>query len=155
MVNVGNPTPPWSRPLIRVLFVEDNEINRRVVGAMLHAGGMAMSEAADGAAGLRMVDENDFDVILMDLRMPGMDGVTAIRHIRARGDGKAGVPIIVVTADGGEAVEAECRSAGADGLILKPVSMTALFNAIGGLIAGPGETAEPGGVGVTASDTNR
>lgn len=119
-----------------MLFVEDNEVNRRLVGAMLHAGGMAMSEAADGAAGLRMVDQNDYDVILMDLRMPGMDGITAIRHIRARSDEKAGVPILVVTADGGEAVEAECLAAGADGLILKPLSMAALFGAVEALTAG-------------------
>lgn len=120
---------------MRVLFVEDNEINRRVVKEMLRAGEIDMAEAEDGEAGLRMVEADDYDLILMDLRMPGMDGMTAIRRIRARTDAKAGVPIIVVTADAGSTIEADCKAAGADDLILKPVSMTALFNAIGALIA--------------------
>jgi len=120
---------------MRVLFVEDNEVNRRVVGEMLRAGEIEMAEAEDGAAGLRMVEENEYDLILMDLRMPGMDGMTAIRHIRAREDAKASVPIIVITADAGSSIEADVKAAGADDLVLKPVSMTTLFNAIGTLIA--------------------
>src|SRR2546423_1058230 len=74
------PTP------MRVLFVEDSEINRRVFREMLGAGGIDMAEAEDGAMGLEMIDAQSFDLVLMDLRMPGMDGLTAIRHIRARGD---------------------------------------------------------------------
>lgn len=120
---------------MRVLFVEDNEVNRRVVGEMLRAGEIEMAEAEDGEAGLRMVQDNEYDLVLMDLRMPGMDGLTAIRHIRARDDAKADVPIIVITADAGSSIEADCKDAGADDLILKPVSMTTLFNAIGSLIA--------------------
>jgi CheY-like chemotaxis protein len=120
---------------MRVLFVEDNEVNRRVVGEMLRAGGIEMAEAEDGAAGLEMIERNDYDLVLMDLRMPGMDGLTAIRHIRARPDAKAQVPVIVVTADAGSSIEADCREAGADDLILKPVSMAVLFEKIGALMA--------------------
>lgn len=120
---------------MRVLFVEDNEVNRHVVGEMLRAGQIEMAEAEDGEVGLRMVDEQDFDLILMDLRMPRMDGMTAIRHIRARDDGKAALPIIVVTADTGGSIEAECRAAGADDFLMKPVSMAALFGAIGEVVA--------------------
>ncbi|HEY0646351.1 response regulator [Phenylobacterium sp.] len=120
---------------MRVLFVEDNEINRRVVGEMLRAGGFDMSEAADGASGLQMIDANEYDLVLMDLRLPGMDGMTAIRHIRARDDDKAQVPVIVVTADGGSTIDADCRAAGADDVILKPVSMTNLYDTIGALLA--------------------
>jgi len=109
------------------------------VGEMLRAGEIEMAEAEDGETGLRMVEENDYDLILMDLRMPGMDGLTAIRHIRARGDAKAQAPIIVITADAGSTIEADCKAAGADDLLLKPVSMTALFNAIGALIARGGQ----------------
>jgi len=120
---------------MRVLFVEDNEVNRRVVREMLRAGEIEMAEAEDAETGLRMVQENEYDLVLMDLRMPGMDGLTAIRQIRARDDAKADVPIIVVTADAGSSIEADCKDAGADDLILKPVSMTTLFNTIGTLIA--------------------
>ena len=125
---------------MRVLFVEDNEVNRRVVREMLKAGEIEMAEAEDGETGLRMVEDNDYDLVLMDLRMPGMDGITAIRHIRARADAKAHVPIIVVTADAGPAIEADCKDAGADDLVLKPVSMQALFNAIGTQIARRGQS---------------
>ena len=120
---------------MRVLLVEDSEVNRRVIREMLRAGGLEMSEAEDGAMGVEMVEANDYDLILMDLRMPGMDGMTAIRHIRARTDDKANLPIIVVTADAGATIEADCRSAGADDVVLKPVSMTTLFDAIGRLLA--------------------
>ena len=120
---------------MRVLFVEDNEVNRRVVKEMLAAGGIEMSEAEDGAAGLKMIEANDYDLVLMDLRMPGMDGMTAIRHIRARPDDKATVPVIVVTADAGSTIDADCKDAGADEVILKPVSMTNLYDTIGALLA--------------------
>jgi CheY-like chemotaxis protein len=135
MAGVGAAVRPWSSAM-RVLFVDDNEINRRIVREMLRAGEIEMAEADGGEAGLRMVEDNEYDLVLMDLRMPGMDGLTAIRHIRARGDAKADVPIIVVTADAGSSIEADCMDAGADGLILKPVSMTTLFNTVGSLIAG-------------------
>jgi CheY-like chemotaxis protein len=120
---------------MRVLFVEDNEVNRRVVKEMLTAGGIEMAEAEDGAAGLKMIEANEYDLVLMDLRMPGMDGITAIRHIRARSDDKAKVPVIVVTADAGSTIDADCKDAGADEVILKPVSMASLYDTIGALLA--------------------
>ena len=60
-----------------------------------------MAEAPQGQTGLSMIAENDYDLILMDLRRPGQDGLMAIRHIRAREDAKAKLPVIVVTADTG------------------------------------------------------
>jgi CheY-like chemotaxis protein len=82
-----------------------------------------------------MIEANDYDLILMDLRMPGMDGITAIRHLRARGDEKAGLPVIVVTADEGLTIDADCIAAGADDVLRKPVSMAMLFDAIGSVLA--------------------
>ena len=120
---------------MRVLFVYDNAVNRTVVKSMLEAAGVVMDEAADGETGLAMIDLGAYDLILMDLRMPGMDGLTAIRRLRARGDAKAALPVIVVTADAGATIEADCLAAGADGVLLKPVSMSALFDAIGTLLA--------------------
>src|SRR5476651_335389 len=90
---------------MRVLFVEDNEVNRRVVKEMLRAGGVDMVEAENGRVGLEMIATQNFDLVLMDLRMPVMDGMTAIRHIRARTDDKAGLPVIVVTADDGLTID--------------------------------------------------
>ena len=120
---------------MNILFVEDDAMNRRVVRDMLTVAGAEMDEAADAETGLRMIEERNYDIVLMDLRMPGMDGLTAIRHIRARHDSKAGVPVIVVTADTALDICRDCIDQGADEVILKPVAMNKLFDAIGRLIA--------------------
>jgi CheY-like chemotaxis protein len=115
---------------MKILFVEDDAMNRRVVKDMLSVVGADMAEAPEAETGLRMIDECDYNVILMDLRMPGMDGLTAIRHIRARTDQKAEIPIIVVTADTAVDLREQCMSAGADDVILKPVAMGLLLKSM-------------------------
>jgi CheY-like chemotaxis protein len=115
---------------MKVLFVEDDPMNRRVVKAMLEVAGAPMDEADSGAAGLAMVDREAYDLILMDLRMPGMDGITAIQKIRERGDDKGKAPIIVVTADTAPDLRAACIAAGANDFMMKPVAMNALFDMI-------------------------
>ena len=123
---------------MRILFVEDNPVNRRVVREMLAAGGIELDEAEDGQAGLDAIEIADYDLILMDLRMPRMDGLTAIRQLRARSDHKAAAPVIVVTADAGATIRADCLAAGADEVILKPIAMANLFDTIGVLMAARG-----------------
>ena len=120
---------------MRVLFVDDDKMNRRVVRDMLEIAGVVMDEAPDGESGLQMVDENDYTIILMDLRMPGMDGMTAIKHIRARNDAKADLPILVVTADTSVNIREHCIADGADDLLQKPVAMNALYDAMASIIA--------------------
>ena len=120
---------------MNILFVEDDAMNRRVVRDMLTVAGATMDEAHDAESGLQMIDERQYDIVLMDLRMPGMDGLTAIKHIRARTDEKASVPVIVVTADTALDICRDCIDQGADEVILKPVAMSKLFDAIGRLIA--------------------
>ena len=120
---------------MNILFVEDDPMNRRVVKDMLDVAGASMTEAGDAEAGLRAIDSADFDMVLMDLRMPGMDGITAIQRIRARPDAKAKLPVIVVTADTAPDLRERCIAAGADEVLFKPVAMDALFDAIGRLLA--------------------
>ncbi|RYG76115.1 MAG: response regulator [Alphaproteobacteria bacterium] len=120
---------------MQVLFVEDDPMNRRVVRDMLSVAGAAMEEAEDAETGLRMIDQKEFSIILMDLRMPGMDGLTAIRHIRERTDAKAQLPVIVVTADTAADLRASCMAGGADEVLQKPVAMNALFEAMGRMLA--------------------
>jgi CheY-like chemotaxis protein len=121
---------------MNVIFIEDDPMNRRVVSDMLNVAGATMTEAESGEIGLKLIDENDFDVALVDLRMPGMDGMTAIQRIRARGDAKAKLPIIVVTADTALDLRERCLAAGADEVLFKPVAMDALFEAMGRILAG-------------------
>ena len=120
---------------MNVLFIEDDRMNRRVVKDMLHVAGVEMAEAESAEEGLRLLDANDYDMLLVDLRMPGMDGITAIEHIRARGDAKASVPVIVVTADTAVDLRERCLAAGADEVLFKPVAMDALFETMGQLLA--------------------
>jgi CheY-like chemotaxis protein len=120
---------------VNVLFIEDDRMNRRVVKDMLDVAGATMVEAESAEIGLKILDDDEFAIVLVDLRMPGMDGITAIRHIRARGDAKAVVPIIVVTADIAPDLRQRCLAAGADDVIFKPVAMDALFEAMGRILA--------------------
>ena len=120
---------------MQVLFVEDDPMNRRVVRDMLRVVGADMEEAEDAETGLRMIADGAYNIILMDLRMPGMDGLTAIRHLRATAGTTATLPIIVVTADTAIDLRQQCMDAGADDVILKPVAMGALLNAMGRMAA--------------------
>ena len=121
---------------MQVLFVEDDAMNRRVVKDMLRVVGANMEEAPDAETGLKMIEEGDYSIILMDLRMPGMDGLTAIKHLRSSTtSAKATLPVIVVTADTAIDLREQCMAAGADEVILKPVAMGALLNAMGRMVA--------------------
>ena len=115
---------------MKVLFVEDDAMNRRVVRDMLSVIGLHMAEADNAELGLRMIDEGQFDLVLMDLRMPGMDGLTAIKHVRDREDQKGKVPIIVVTADTSADLREQCAGLGANDFLQKPVAMNDLFESI-------------------------
>ena len=95
-------------------------MNRRVVKDMLKVVGAQMEEAPDAETGLQMIGDGSFNIILMDLRMPGMDGLTAIRHIRERTDAKAQLPVIVVTADTATDLRARCMESGADEVCQSP-----------------------------------
>ena len=102
---------------------------------MLHVAGVGMAEAESGELGLSLIDENAYDVILLDLRMPGMDGLTVIDRVRGRGDDKASLPIVVLTADTAVDLRERCLAAGADDVLFKPVAMEALFDSIGRVLA--------------------
>lgn len=120
---------------MNILFIEDDPMNRRVVRDMLDVAGASMAEAEHAEEGLAKIGAEDFDVILVDLRMPGMDGIEAIERIRARDDAKAELPIIVVTADTAVDLRERCLTAGADEVLFKPVAMDALFDTIGRVLA--------------------
>jgi CheY-like chemotaxis protein len=120
---------------MKILFIDDDAMNRRVVKDMLHVVGAQMDEADGAEAGLAMIEGTDYQVILMDLRMPGMDGLAATRSIRERNDAKAKLPIVVVTADTSSDLEQRCAAAGADCVLMKPVAMASLIDTIGRLMA--------------------
>lgn len=124
---------------MRILYIEDDAVNRQVIREMLRVADVQMIEAPDAPSGLAVIDESDLDVVLIDLRMAGMDGLTAIGHVRKRQDDKAKLPLIVITADTSPNLRADCIAAGADDMLLKPVAMRDLFNVIGRVMAAKSE----------------
>ena len=114
---------------MNVIYIDDDATNRALLRDMLALEGIGMQEAADGLTGLKMIGEGDFDLIFMDLRMPNLNGLTAIRQLRSAPQ-KKHVPIIVVTADPSEGVRELCRNAGADDFLDTPVSLDRLLSLV-------------------------
>ena len=116
----------------RVLIVDDNAINRQVLGMILDAVGVEHDEAENGQEGVEAATSGAYDVVLMDIQMPVMDGLEATRRIRAweAGAGRVRMPIIIVSANClQEHVDAGV-AAGADGHLSKPVSVPQLVGAL-------------------------
>lgn len=119
---------------MRILFIEDDAMNRRVVRDMLHVAGLPLAEADGGKAGIARLEREDYDVLLLDLRMPVMDGFEVMRAIRGRDDALKNLPIIIVTADASPGLEEECLAAGADAVLFKPIAMQSLFDSIAEIV---------------------
>ena len=115
---------------LRVLIVEDNATNRLIATRMLEALGVRVTTADDGIQGVAAAREG-FDLILMDIQMPGMDGVEAAHRIRALPSPAGATPILAMTANAMAHQQAAYLAAGMDGVIAKPLSPTALIQAIG------------------------
>lgn len=115
---------------MRILFIEDDPMNRRVVRDMLAIAGLMMSEADGGRTGIARLESEEFDLLLLDLRMPEMDGFDVMRALRARGDALKNIPIVVITADASPGLEDECLETGADAVLFKPIAMQSLFDSI-------------------------
>lgn len=109
-------------------------MNRRVVRDMLHVAGLPLAEADGGKSGIARLEKEPFDVLLLDLRMPEMDGFEVMRAIRGRDDSLKTLPIIVVTADASPGLEDECLEAGADVVLFKPIAMQSLFDSIAEIV---------------------
>jgi PAS domain S-box-containing protein len=114
---------------LRALVVEDNHVNQLVAAGMLHALGHTARIVPNGAEAIEAVEKERFDLVLMDLEMPEMDGLAATRAIRAAPNG-ARVPVLAVTAHVLGGIADECRAAGMDGWISKPLRIDPLACAI-------------------------
>ena len=119
----------------RVLLVDDIAMNRDVISAFLCVGGHAVVLAEGGQEAVRLASEQVFDVVLMDVRMPVIDGLEATRRIRALPPPHGRIPILALTAYAFPEQVAQCRSAGMDGHVAKPVDYAVLMRAISDVIA--------------------
>jgi CheY-like chemotaxis protein/anti-sigma regulatory factor (Ser/Thr protein kinase) len=110
----------------RVLLAEDNPVNQEVANALLDAVGLHVDTVADGAAAVAAVAAIDYDLVLMDMQMPGMDGLAATRAIRARREGRQ-PPILAMTANAFAEDREACLLAGMDDHVAKPVDPGQLY----------------------------
>ncbi len=131
---------------LRVLVAEDNEINRDIVVTMLRRAGHRATAVEDGLQAVRLVEEGGFDLVLMDVQMPVMDGVTATRHIRAMPGPASRLPIVALTGNVMPGHRAEYLAAGMTGYLTKPIVSADLFEILGSVSA---SRTEPSGTGAS------
>ncbi len=115
---------------LRILVVEDNSTNRMIATKLLENLGASVETAADGLLGVEAAARGAFDLILMDVQMPGIDGLEAARRIRALGGPVAGTPIVALTANVLAHQRQSYLEAGMDGVVGKPISPTDLLTEI-------------------------
>ncbi|MGZ6019891.1 MAG: ATP-binding protein, partial [Phenylobacterium sp.] len=120
---------------LRVLVVEDNATNRMIATKLLETLGAQVATAADGYLGVEAAESGDFHLILMDVQMPGIDGLEAARRIRALGGAAAETPIVALTANVLAHQRRSYLDAGMDGVVGKPISPGTLLRDIARLSA--------------------
>jgi two-component system chemotaxis response regulator CheY len=103
----------------KILVIDDSESMRVLVSMILESAGYEVLRANDGSEALTMLDGRDFNLILTDLNMPNMDGISLISHVRTLDRYKA-IPIIMLTTESLTSFKDQARAAGATGWIVKP-----------------------------------
>ena len=116
--------------VLRALIVDDHPVNRQMLRLLIEAAGCEAVEARDGLEAVVQATVGGFDLILMDVRMPGLDGLEATRRIRSLPAGSSQVPILAVTADAMPEDAARCLAAGMDAHLAKPITHERLYAAI-------------------------
>ncbi len=126
------PAPWLGDAALRVLLAEDHPVNQRVVQAILSGSGMQVTTVGDGAQAVAAFAADAFDLILMDMQMPVMDGLTATRAIREleQSQGRARTPLIRLSANAMAKHVQDAADAGADAHLAKPITPGALMQAI-------------------------
>lgn len=113
----------------RILYIEDDANNRMLVRRVLMASDIMVEEAPDASTGIAMARNNPPDLILMDMSMPGMDGLTATAHIRGMPE-ISSIPIIALTANVMQGDRERSLEAGCDGYIGKPIDVDTFVDQI-------------------------
>lgn len=120
----------YKLPSISILIAEDNKVNQQVLLGMLDGCEHEISIANNGFESVQACIEHNYDVVLMDMHMPDMDGIQATKKIRELPLDMANVPIIAVTASAMSSNKDKCLAAGMDGYVTKPINQNDLINEI-------------------------
>ena len=140
----------------RVLLVEDVELNRLLIADMLRSHGHEVTPAANGLEAVEMAEREPFDVILMDVQMPVMNGIEATRRIRKLPPPAGAVPVLALSANVREEDQARYRAAGMNGALAKPIDWPEVFDALalyGGADKAVGQNEAARGQGAAPADT--
>jgi two-component system, sensor histidine kinase len=132
-------------PRLKILLVEDNIVNQQVATRFLEKLGQNVVLASNGAEAVEKTEEQAFDLILMDMQMPVMDGIEATKNIIQRGGAAALTPIIAMTANASDDDRRRCRAAGMVGFESKPVTMNRLRDVIATFAPAERDMASEGG----------
>lgn len=120
--------------MLKILIVDDQMINRMLLDALVKSIGHDPVQAESGQQAIDAVSAHSIDMILMDIEMPGMNGVEATQHLRENNLVDANMPIVAVTANSGEEDKASYRAAGMQGYIEKPLNIERLKEVIAELV---------------------
>jgi two-component system, cell cycle response regulator DivK len=118
----------------RVLLIEDNPANRKLMGDHLRRVGHLVSEVGTADEGLALAFAEQFDLVVMDIQLPGTDGLPATRLLRAN-PATANVPVLAVTANAMRGDEAKVMAAGCDGYASKPIAYREFLSSVARLLA--------------------
>ena len=135
LVSVPAPAAPRPAGPPRLLIAEDLSINRELLAALFRDSGYGIDLVADGAEAVEAVRAGDYDLVLMDVQMPGMDGLAASRAIRAMPPSRGDVPILALTAGSSEEERRQCREAGMNGHVGKPYDREILLRQVARTLA--------------------
>ncbi|MDB5945492.1 MAG: arcB 7, partial [Ramlibacter sp.] len=127
------PRSRWRIPASRVLVVDDGAENRELLSLVLAEQGLWVEEADNGQVAVDRVAAGGFDLILMDMNMPVMDGYTAVRLLRSKG---VTTPIVAFSANAMKGYEEEVLAAGCNGCLTKPVDIDLMLDCVAGLLGG-------------------
>lgn len=141
-VKTAEPRKALKRDLngVRVLLVEDNELNRLLAATILKDWGIMISTAENGRVALEKLKHQDYDLVLMDIQMPEMDGYEATQYIRKNFGPKSSIPIMAMTAHAQLEEAEKCRNFGMNDYLSKPFNANDLYEKIANLLKDMPET---------------
>lgn len=125
-------TQPFPETPARILIADDNPLNRTMLQALLESAGLYVETVCDGHEAVTAWSNGSWDVVVLDIHMPNMDGFGAAREIRAHEVANAGArtPLVALTGDASTACRGNCSEAGIDQICAKPIDLEGLLGAI-------------------------